>query len=624
MKKRYLYSAIILMATSILTGGCGSSFLSEEKQVTREHIELTTPVVFESTAETAAKRNIYNAVLGTYTVTPLTEEYAFTEDVKSIEYRVLPGSEVKAGDILAVSDNHIEKEIENIESELEKQATEIESLKEAYLSSGDAKVKKELDMKQELFELDYAYKTKKADLLKAELEKNILKTDISGLVSAIANSTNSTKKGTAVVAVSDMSQKLIYTDFFKAADLRASEEFYVLSKGKRYSCENLACEEKNKSLFRIIDPGNDINVGDTCVFVLMKNHVENAISISTELIKNDSSGSYVYVQNDANQEKRYLTTGISDGYFTEIIAGLSDGEKIAESEAENDTGKRGTVAKANTTSEGNDRGYFFWPKSENITCNIKNGAVYITKYVVDLFDSVEKGDVICEIYVVGDDVELERLQLQLQRAKERNASEESINELSTKVEALLDCYNAKTITADKAGIVVGITEHKPGDTIKYGETLVQITDAQNCYVTVRNLTGLYLGNEVTITYTNTDRKQSEAKGRVINLGKNANATTLKADYQLIQISDEDAQQIMKAQRSGMGRAGISVSFSSSQYTNVLAVPKGAVTVYSGNYSVNIVAEDGTIRKQCFLCLGSDKNYYYCLEGLKEGETVCLK
>lgn len=621
--KKIICAALFTMA--LCAGGCKFPFGSNTAEIVeRPYIELAEPVKFENSPEKVLERNIYNGSLCACTVIPYTEEYAFNENVRSCTYYVLPGEYVSEGDMLAAPETGDNGEIERLSKELSDAAKEIEDLKTELAVKPDAGLQKQLDMKQELYELDYAYKSGIIENLTAKRDSNIIKSRLSGIVSSIFDSDGAVKAGAGVIAVSDMTQKLIYTDFFRTSELNGAEDYYVLADGKRYECSKVECSEKNKSLFKIQDPDNTLKIGDTCVFVFISDHVDNALSISTELIKNDTSGSYVYVLTESNPEKRYLTLGISDGYFTEVKSGLSLGEMIADSESEKDSGKYGVVTKTDTVTNIKERGYFFWPRSESIKCSIKHGKAYIIDYMVSLYDSIDVGDPICSIYVVGDDIELERLQTNLKRLIERNASEEKINALTEQVEDLLKDYKAATITADKAGIVVGITEHKSGDVINYGDELIQVTDAKNCYVIVQNSANLSFGNEVKITYTNTDRKPAEADGKVINIGNLAVATTLKADYRLISLNSEDAGKIMKAQRSGMGRAGIYAEMSAHQYTDVLAVPKSAVTVYSGNHSVKIVCEDGSIKKQCFLCLGSDKDFYYCLDGLREGETVCLK
>lgn len=47
-----------------------------------------------------------------------------------------------------------------------------------------------------------------------------------------------------------------------------------------------------------------------------------------ESIDTDTAGKYVYVDTAEGKSKRYVTTGLTDGAYTEIKEGLEEGEKV--------------------------------------------------------------------------------------------------------------------------------------------------------------------------------------------------------------------------------------------------------------------------------------------------------
>ena len=59
-------------------------------------------------------------------------------------------------------------------------------------------------------------------------------------------------------------------------------------------------------------------------------------------------------------------------------------------------------------------------------------------------------------------------------------------------------------------------------------------------------------------------------------------------------------------------------------SDVLLVPKKAVTVLNGKTYVYVKHDDVTITTQNFIAGGSNETDYWVLEGLEEGMTICLE
>lgn len=58
--------------------------------------------------------------------------------------------------------------------------------------------------------------------------------------------------------------------------------------------------------------------------------------------------------------------------------------------------------------------------------------------------------------------------------------------------------------------------------------------------------------------------------------------------------------------------------------NVVLVPKAAVTVKDEHTYVKVFEEDGSVISVSFLAGGSNGDYYWVIEGLTEGMTICLE
>lgn len=62
---------------------------------------------------------------------------------------------------------------------------------------------------------------------------------------------------------------------------------------------------------------------------ILSDSVQNAVIIPLGAIHEDAAGSYVYKLDSANtQTKVYITTGLSDGNYAEVVSGLSEGDRI--------------------------------------------------------------------------------------------------------------------------------------------------------------------------------------------------------------------------------------------------------------------------------------------------------
>ncbi len=612
-------SFLCLFSLCLLLGGCN------ETQHNEEYIELVDPVGFVTEQETVAYRNISLTETYATTVSPYVEEYSFSKAVNGFYINAFPGTEVKKGDVLAGTDSSdIEKRIERIESLLNDELEKAEELKAAYDEGNDPGALDAYLKQKQLYDLDSAYYEKELNGLKAELQKSVIVSGIDGSVASIFLTENTVKAGAAVISVTDVSQKFLKTDLIRPQTINAAKELYALIEGKRFDVIfEHSDAEKSATTFRLSDPEGLVNIGANAVLVLVSASVSHIPSIAQDEIREDASGTYIYVMNGGSSEKRYITTGVTDGVYTEILSGAAVGERISNSVAVDDNGRHASVVTADYVTEFSKNGYFMYPESSSQYAAISNGTVYFTEFTVEQYDIVKAGDVIARIHVTGDDIELERLRLKLQRLKERNASQAEIEKLTQQIAVIERDLACKEIVSEHSGIVATLADIKDGDVLRPGTLLITVADPENCYVAVDAGSKLPYGTEVTLTLS-AGNAGTEAKGKVVTLGDIAEAMTLKSDYTLIQLSPDAVAQAMQAVSAAGRRVRIGVKAELVTYKNMVAVPKSAVTIYGGSYFVNLVYADGSVHSATFVSCGRDNDYYYCISGLSEGDEVCLK
>ncbi|MCR5651165.1 MAG: efflux RND transporter periplasmic adaptor subunit [Lachnospiraceae bacterium] len=113
------------------------------------------------------------------------------------------------------------------------------------------------------------------------------------------------------------------------AEVRIGDSVYEGTVEKiNQSAENDA-SGKAKVIVEIgIDTDKDMIVGLDADVTLELKQSAGVVRIPSECIYTDDGGSYVYVVNGKTLEKKYITTGLSDGTYTEIKEGINPGGHV--------------------------------------------------------------------------------------------------------------------------------------------------------------------------------------------------------------------------------------------------------------------------------------------------------
>ncbi len=615
--KRYVFFVIFTFAFALCFSACGISNFGTENTKnnieSEEDIELIEPVFTENETEceSVLTRTICNALTYSAIVNPYTEEYVFPVKVNGFDLCFALGTKVNAGDIICVGNTeYLQKEINSYETKISELNKKSETNPEM----------------AELYAVDINYYKEKLDALYAEKENYIIRSGIKGYVSFANFNTTTIPAGNGIVAVSDLTRKVIRTSFIKKSVLTNALNIFAFVNGERYEVSNITEEdEKVYSYFEIIDTDGKIASGDGAVLVIIEENAENVLSVSAEHIKTDTSGEYVYIKTENGSEKRYIKTGVTDGVFTEIVYGVAEGEKIFNSTAFNDTGNYGyaEIGEITTKFSGNLQIRY----SESYTEKSKvDGTVYFDSFNTESYSLIGKGDLICTIHTEIDDVEYKKAEQKLMRAKERGESADVINKLQETLDYYDYCAGITGIYAEHDGIVLSLGEFESGDKITYGAAIIEIADITNCYLvaTADDKNKITFGSDFTVTYSAGGTDVSVTTGSVTAAGNMNTLTGLKSDTVLVSVPDSDFSNILGSLKNFYSRSRIKGTCVTSKIENVVTVPKKAVTVYSGKYIVSTVDSDGNILKKTIVVGGNDNEKYYVISGLKEGEKVCLK
>lgn len=707
--------AVILLC--ILVGVCGCSGVQQEAVI--EEIELLEPMSAIYVTEKAAYRNLYDADTYPSNVLPYIEEYAFEESGEVEQFALFPGETVKAGETLVYRNiEKLDEEIEALEEKLEdmeeaqleywEEVTEalvepkgeverladiVDSLKEdepeQYITAADGTVSmnpayskwqedynkydgqyrvkshnitmKEAALRQktELYELDYAYYSENLKELRAERESYILHSGITGEVLAIGQSDYGdyeAKADKTVVAVGDMSQKLLKCSFIQSNVINNAQEVYAVIGGEKYELEYHPLETKEYlrlkeagetvyTTFSVLGNTDEVQIGDYAVVTIVKKKRENVLTVPVDSIDREGSVVYVYVMEDGQSVRRDIEIGMSDGVYTEILSGLEEGEQIliqnplscGEEEAVLEMGSYSTLFMQS--------GFMYYPDITDVTNTVIYGDTYFVERNAQLYQYVEKGDVIATVRVEGDSVELKRKQLQLQRLTERlqdvvaeGDPEGNQKEIASKQEEIAELQQVITkmqqdaattqIVAPKSGIIVEMEGYGKDAELKQDCLIAQIADASTCYLKIKNTNQmLQYGEKVTITYKDKSRQEHELTGTVATVSKTGLSGDLQSEYAWVLVPQESSAEMLSmndAEDKRSNRTVYQVLKYANEMKNVVVVPRQAVTEMKGRTYVHIIDENGEVKAQSFIAGGYDTSNYWVIDGLTEGTRVCLE
>lgn len=698
MKKKI--SAVVLIVSMLIgcvsCAGSGTSEMNGNAQTA-----LLDPVNAITNIENCTYHNLYKSSVYFSTVMPEVKEYAFSNDTLIQNFTAFPGEQVQKGDILATSDKTaLEKQIKELEEKkedfeeahaeyvLDTEAAladprkEVKWLKELLAGFDDYSENKDYygaqyqikeaalrkqeaayAQQNEIYELDFAYYQQQLDNLNSKLADSDVYAGMNGTVVAVAVTdygSYQAKEGDNVVAIGDMSQKLLKCDYIGPNTVKNAKDIYAVINGTRYELNyramsaseynELAAEENAYSIFEFTQETPEVNMGDYAAIVVISDGRDQVLAVPNTAIHKNESGYFVYVIQEGESVSTQIKTGMTDGVYTEILEGLSGGESILLPDAPQYGEKKDTITSGSYSGLFDRSGYFFYPATEKIKNTNKYGDMYFGESKVSLYHHVNAGDVIATVRVEPDNIEIEKLRTRQNRLTARIADlekkkntyklqedirkyqknltgmQKEIAELQKEIDERTADYSTTQILAQKSGIVVWIAQYEAEDLIEENSVFAEIADESTCYVVVNNEDQLLkFGTEVSIAYEDQEGTGQEAIGVVSNISSTGISKELKANVALISLAGEDVEKMIAAGSGfsgGISRKQYTVSADLDKMEQVLLVPREAVIRNSGNTYVNVIGKDGNVIPTAFIAGGYNNEYYWAISGLTEGMEVC--
>lgn len=708
-RRRQLAMFLSLLMITTIFSGCGET----SDDGSKDNIALVEPVGVAADYAYAMERNMYFTDVFSSSVNPAVVEYSFPREESFKKYGKTPGETVSNGDILVYTETkNLDKQISDLQEEIadmeSNQAIVVDGLNkdiedakkaqyEAFEPYGELlkfepdegtpefewwaqmalmpegiyrravqnteRLEQSLKQTNELYELEHNYKLANLSRLQDKINTATLISNVNGeiVASGYYYHGDTIQKDTSVIAVGDTSKRVLQTEYISKANIKKALDIYAVIDGKRYEVEYVNMEpeeykqrsEEGESVFtafNLIDPTGEIQIGTYAVIVMVKDVRRDVLCVPNDSVKKEADGYYVYLYD--GEETTYIPVeiGLKDALYTEILSGLKPGDKVLSTQVPKVGRNTATVTRGDYTLETELNGFLYYPFSEWITNPVQYGSTYIKEMLVSANEKVAKGQTLCTLEVIPDQIEIDRLsrqiartQSRLTRLREKKAKVDARHEIDRGLEKQIAQYERDInltnrslqkiskysgiveIKAEYDGIVMDVQGLKPGSLLYPDSYLVEMANDSLSYVLVRDdKNQLNYGNEADIKVTSTNGA-SVIKGKVVNVNKICLSKALSSDFSIIAVPQEEIASIAGTTLVNGGRwdrNSFKVTVKVRSEKNVLMVPKAAVITKDKNAYVNVLKEDGSLEQLSFVPGGSDNNNYWVVDGLTEGMTVC--
>ena len=556
----------LVLSSVMLISGCGQNGGPEDE------IVLIDPVSSANVTETVARRTIYDYEVLDGGVFPVITEYSAATGMKAADIGYFPGQNVFAGNVLFSGD---------MKDYYDQQRSIQDSLDELIISYAESRRVNEIKLRElgywidyrdngsenstymqviiqkALFEkemleytindndmiynLDVAHYNYLLTSLAAKQADRLVTSHMNGTMVAVSNVSPGAlvSEGTNVAAVTDGHSLNILAEYRSTREIENAIEYYAIIDGKRYELTYVpysttelsalkASGTEVYSVFRFADPEGTVKVGQKVNIVVIKDKKENLLSVSNSAIHRDDGGFYVSL---ASGDKAYITKGMTDGVFTEILSGVNEGDVLLLDSYNEAPENVATLTRGDFYIKYEGTGYLYYPDITNITNNVKYGTVTLTLKNVTQGQRVKKGDVIAYVSVSENNVLLEELTLKLTRLGERrdkaqeavddplteyldkdvqekmknavSSYDRQIQSISEQILEIQEAYNVTAFYAPCDGVVGYITDLSDGAVLKANELIATVASDSSEYLYATNESKILLyGMELTGEYTN--------------------------------------------------------------------------------------------------------------------------
>ena len=344
MRFRNLWKAAGIMLAAAFLTSCA-------KGDTGSNIELLEAANARLESSVAERRELSRTTVYTARVLPSFEELSFDIDGYIYGVYATPGTEVEEGEILATLVSKDYDELKSLRSEINNLISsdnERFKMREAEIelakTAGEDVAEEELKLRHEKEKSELKIKIKKERLAILEAKDigfSYIVAPCDCLAIAAISSRRGTfvKAGTSIVALETNDEPILTCEYMNEKNYNKLHDCYAIIDGERYELEYIPyTKDQLKSIsassnieinskFRI-KSDTPFEAGTSAAVITVSDYKENVLAIPSNAVYSDSTGKFVYVVENDVRTKRSISTGISDGTYTEVLEGLEEGALV--------------------------------------------------------------------------------------------------------------------------------------------------------------------------------------------------------------------------------------------------------------------------------------------------------
>ena len=329
--------------------------------------ELLTPVKVEPDTAMVQYEDVFNLTGIIGSVFPYSEALAFSVDGTLGSFEVLPGQNVKKGDLIAVLDTSaLQQQLDSLRTQLNRAKNEAAltnrnleldiQICRLKLAAGDGDYEKKL-LQLDLQEVELKLKQTKEQQafsqqqltetitgLTAQIDSAVIRAPFDGTVSWIsakASPGSAVSAKDAICYISDVSRLCVRTERISSSILQGCDRIYAKIGPNEYELaakENSVNEDLWKTLNEIDltttfdfvgdDLPGDVQSGQNALVCYRSGYREHVLCVPSNALFRDSESTYVYRIVDGEKSRVTVKTGMSTALRTEITSGLAEGDVV--------------------------------------------------------------------------------------------------------------------------------------------------------------------------------------------------------------------------------------------------------------------------------------------------------
>lgn len=332
--------------------------------------ELLTPVKVRPDSAVAEVGDIFDLTYREGAVVPAVEPASFSTDGVIAEICVLPGQEVKKGDVLAVLETEaLQKRLDALRAELNQGQTAYASLNRSLSLDIQIKQLELQQMQQSGAPAAYELQLKELELEEAKLQQKQAKesqaasqkqlnVQIEEIVRQISNtavtapidgavvwiSVNAVggrfaTAGSALFYIADPSRLLIRTERISPSLLQTCDRIYAQIGDREYGLVPQETDINDdiakaldglemKTTYSFTEDASELSPGGNAIVCCRSNFKAGVLSVPANALYRDQDGAYVYRLEGDEKKRVPVEIGVRTALRVEILSGLTEGDEV--------------------------------------------------------------------------------------------------------------------------------------------------------------------------------------------------------------------------------------------------------------------------------------------------------